>query len=286
MSDVTYHAVERLDRALAVLDTHRGDVLVVAGGTLAVPALRSFRPPHLLDISRLAELRAIAEEGSESLRFGALVTCTNLARSELVRRRAPVLAQAALNVGGPQIRNLATVGGNIATRCPRADLLPILLVLQATVTLRGRAHSRTLPLSALLKEGAREDELITSIACDAPRGAAVLKRLGARCALSPAIASVAVLLEGNAENNGWRRAHIALGGVAPTAKRAERAEAVLHTFKRGGDFTEVARRAGVATREEVDPADDAWASARYRRHVIAVLTERALLEAAREAGIA
>src|SRR5262249_20296138 len=113
-----------------------------------------------------------------------------------------------------------------------------------------------------------------------------IKRLGARGALSPAIASVAVLLENNAESNGWRRVQIALGGVAPKTMRAETAEAGLRSWKLRGDFTEVARRLGMGAPQGVDPADDAWASARYRRHVIGVLTQRALLEAAREAGIA
>jgi CO/xanthine dehydrogenase FAD-binding subunit len=283
MSDTCYHAVERLDQALAVLDACRGDALIVAGGTLVVPTLRSRRPRHLLDISNIVQLRGIAGERSECLRLGSLVTCAMLARSELVRRRAPVLAQAALNVGGPQVRTLATIGGNVATRCPRADLLPALLVLEATVTLSGHTHTRSLPLSEFLTESAREDELITAIACAVPRGTAVIQRLGARRALAPAIASVAVLLELNEGRNGFAHARIALGGVAPTAMRAHKVEAVLREVHSFDDLAQALRRAGEAAKKEAAPASDAWASARYRRHVIGVLTERALVQAAREA---
>jgi carbon-monoxide dehydrogenase medium subunit len=283
MSDTRYHAVERLDEALAVLDAYRGAARVIAGGTLVVPTLRSRPPAHLLDIANIAQLREIAEEKPGRLRLGALVTCAMLTESELVCSRAPLLARAATHVGGPQVRNLATIGGNIASRCPRADLLPALLVLEATLMLSGRRHMRSLPLSDFLAERAREDELITAVGFATLPGTAVIARLGARRALAPAVASVAVLLERSA--GGYGCARIALGGVAPTARRAHKAERILLDADGiEGDRAQILKRAGAAAREAADPVDDGWASAWYRRHVIGVLTERALIQAAREAG--
>ena len=114
-----------------------------------------------------------------------------------------------------------------------------------------------------------------------------MQRLSMRRALAPAIASAAVLLHLNATRKGWSQVRIALGGVAPRVMRAHKAEAVLtHVPPFGSEFAQGVRRAGDAAREEANPVSDVWATSWYRRHVIGVLTQRALLQAAKAADAA
>src|ERR1019366_10617485 len=129
----SYHAPRDLASALALLVEYHDNALVVAGGTIVATLLREQARScvHLVDISRIAELRGIRKTSSGRLQIGALTTCTELIASRVVVSDAPILSRAAQNLGGPQIRNFATVGGNVAFRSPHADLVPALLVLDA-----------------------------------------------------------------------------------------------------------------------------------------------------------
>lgn len=271
-----YHAPRDLPALLALLEQFRGSATIVAGGTEVVTRLRQPGPgdEDLIDIVQVRELGGIAETDSGRLQLGALTTCAELLASSAVARRAPILAQAASSVGGPQIRNVATIGGNICIRCPRADLVPALLALDAVVMLQRHDGARRLPLSEYLDEPPRRDELLTMVDCDgAPDGTAFL-RLAARRSVSPATASVAVRL-GEGES-----IRIALGGVAPTAMRARKAEKTFSACS-GMGFAQAAKLAAEAARREAAPASDAWASAEYRRHVVGVLLRRALMAASK-----
>lgn len=273
-----YHMPAGLGAALSLLAEHREKALIVAGGTIATPRLRAPgpSPEHVIDIACIAQLRGIEKSGSGRLAVGALTTCVELATSPLVVARAPILAQAALSVGGPQIRNVATLGGNIATRCPRADLLPALLVLDCAVTLqRAAGGSQRVSLSDYLAAIPRPDELVTGIECEAaPTGAAIV-RMAARRSLSPAIVSVAARLA--TRSGTWTCVRIAVGGAAPTAIRVDAAERALASA--GADFAKGARLAAEAACAAADPESDAMASASYRRHIVGVLTQRALVAA-------
>jgi carbon-monoxide dehydrogenase medium subunit len=273
-----YHMPPGLDDVLALLAEHREKALIVAGGTVATPKLRGSlpAPEHVIDIARVAQLNYIDNSKSGRLAVGALATCADLVASPVVQSCAPVLSQAASSVGGPQIRNVATLGGNIATRCPRADLLPVLLALDCVVTLQSALNGRrNIALSEYLAATPRSHELLTGVECDAaPRGAAFV-RLAARRSLSPAIASVATFLA--TRNGTWTSVRIALGGVASTAVRASAAERALAAS--GADFAAGARLASQAASAAADPKSDALASAAYRRTLVGILTHRALVAA-------
>ena len=279
MSD--YHAPISLYAALELLAV-RPDALVIAGGTEAVRRLRNeahaSRP--IIALSALEELRAIEETSTGRVRVGALATCTDIATSPLIAKHAPLLAEAARSVGGPQIRNCATVGGNIALRCAKSDLLPPLLALDATIILESRGEARRSPLASYLAETARSHELITSIECDpAPRGTCFL-RMSSRKSLGPAIVSVAVLLFPAADRTRWERVRIALGGVAHAAMRSRRAEAILSIAPCSGEELMTATAAAAAAAQnDSSPQSDAWASEWYRRHVAGVLVRRAIAAA-------
>jgi len=276
-----YHAPASLDAALELLAL-KPDALVVAGGTEAVRRLRGgmqdTRP--IIALSGLEELRGIEGTSAGRIRIGALVTCTDIASSPLIAERAPILAQAARSVGGPQIRNCATVGGNIAVRCPRSDLLPPLLALDAIVTLESRGKARQLSLAAYVAETALSPELLTFIECDAaPRGTCFL-RMSPRKSLGPAIVNVAVLLLPAANGMRWERVRIALGGVAGAAMRPQRAEAILSVAPCAGEeLVTATAAAAAAAQEESTPQSDVWASEWYRRHITGVLVRRAIAAA-------
>ncbi|MBI4629585.1 MAG: FAD binding domain-containing protein, partial [Candidatus Rokubacteria bacterium] len=180
---------------------------------------------------------------------------------------------------GHQIRNVATVGGNIVNASPAADVVPVLLALDATVTCLGPDGERTLPLGGFLsgpgQTARRPGELLTSIRVDRlpPRSATAFLKAGRRKAMEIAVVCVAVRLTLDAARARCQEARLALGAVAPTTMRAHGAERALE----GQPLTdEVLCRAGQLAAGECAPIDDVRASARYRRLLVETLVPRAL----------
>ena len=252
---------------------------VLAGGTDLLPRVRRGRlcPAHLVDAGRLRELRFVRREGPEVV-LGALSTHADLSSSPLVRELAPALSEACASVGCPQTRNRGTLGGNIANASPAADGLPPLLVLEATAELRGPGGARAVTLPELLLGPGRTSlppaEIIERVrfpAPPAPSGQA-FQKLGRRNGMAIAVASVAALLVLD-ERGRIRTARLALGSLAPTARRSPTAEEAL----RGAEPGEAAfRRAAAAAQADAEPIDDLRASAAHRRRVLEVLVRRAL----------
>ncbi len=270
-----YHAPLLLSVATELL-AGRKEALVIAGGTEAVLRLRNGAEAHrpIIAISKIEELRAIEETRLGTLRVGALVTCADIAASAVIARLAPLLAAAALSIGGPQIRNCATVGGNIALRCARSDLLPALLALDATVMLASQGGTRKIALAEYLAEPAQSTELITAVEFErAPSGTCFL-RMSPRQSLAPAIANVAVLLRPTPDVERWDHVRIALGGVAGVAIRSRRAEQILAAAPCADE--EAMRVAAAAAQDDLNPQSDSWASQWYRCHIVGVLVRRAI----------
>jgi len=188
-----------LQEALEILAREGEGVKVIAGGTdLVVQVLERRKSPRLLlNLSRIGDLREIGEDG-ETVRIGALVTHRQIERSPILKRRAPLLCEAALLIGSPQLRNLATIGGNIVNASPVADSTPPLMALDATVSLRSARGERKIPLRAFFlgpgKTVIRRDELLAevSFAGLGPDAASFYERLGQRRLLS--ISKVGVAL--------------------------------------------------------------------------------------------
>lgn len=277
-----YLRPKTLSEALKVLSQDAGGAAAIAGGTDLIPALRDglITPSLVVDISRLDELKAISEWGG-SLRIGPLVTMAELESSRTILERCPLLAEAAAAVGGPQVRNRGTIGGNLATGSPAGDSVLALLALDAEVDLVSVAGSRTLPIREFLKgpklTALRGDELIREIRVrqmDEGERCRFVK-VGRRNALAISLASVAVTLklrEGGDEGEAERIA-IALGSVAPTPIRAEKAERLL--TERGISEDSV-RAASELAAEESKPISDIRAKAEYRRLLVKVWLERTI----------
>jgi aerobic carbon-monoxide dehydrogenase medium subunit len=251
----------------------------LAGGTDLIIQMRRGRvaPRHVLSLHRVAGLDRIEVDGA--VRLGALVTHRSIERCPDFQGPLQALVEGAAVVGGHQIRNVATVGGNIVNASPAADVVPVLLALDATVTCLGPDGERTLALDGFLtgpgQTSRRPGELLASVRFGQlpPRSATAFLKAGRRKAMEIAVVCVAVRLTLDAAHARCQEARIALGAVAPTTMRARAAERVLE----GQPLTdEVLRRAGRLAAGECGPIDDVRASARYRRLLVETLIPRAL----------
>ncbi|MCX6357846.1 MAG: xanthine dehydrogenase family protein subunit M [Candidatus Aureabacteria bacterium] len=232
MKTIETHSPRTLEEALALLEMMGDGIRVIAGATDVVVQVleRKKDPCALLNLSYLEELRYIREEG-DLLAIGALTTHREIERSPLVMAHAPLLAEAAFIVGSPQIKNLGTVGGNIANASPVADTVPALMVLGATLILRSRGGTRTVPLAGfasgpgrtILKPG----ELITQVLFPVLRHDEIsfYERLGQRRLLS--ISKVGVAFRARRRDNRMTNVAIALGAVAPRVIMAPNTAAFL-----------------------------------------------------------
>jgi xanthine dehydrogenase small subunit len=202
------------------------------------------------------------------LSIGALATYTDLIRSPLVGRRLPMLVAAAREIGGVQIQNRGTIGGNVANASPAGDTLPVLAAVDAVVVLRNAAVTRRVPFTSFYTGYRRSvravDELIISFEIPAIRGRQWFRKVGTRAA--QAISKI-VMAGVGPPGRAAAAPRLALGSVAPTVVRAWRTEAVLA----GGASIEEAQQTLI---DELAPIDDMRSTAAYRRAVAGNLLAR------------
>jgi CO/xanthine dehydrogenase FAD-binding subunit len=255
-----------LEEALE-LKSARPEAVPVAGGTDLMVELNAGRaqPEALLDLSWVEELKSWWRDDG-TVFVGAGMTFARIAE-EL--GAFPPLVQAALSVGSVQIRNRATIGGNLATASPAGDSIPVLAVYDAAVVLSRTGVTRKVPWREFLvgpkRTSLSRDELITGVEWRAVGGPGSFAKIGPRSAMAIAVASACIQLD---EGGGVR---LALGSVAPTVVRAGRAEAFAAHH---GDPAEFGRLAAAEAR----PIDDLRGSAAYRRHAVEVLARRLLAQ--------
>jgi carbon-monoxide dehydrogenase medium subunit len=280
-----YLAPDSVEDAVAALAENTTEALALAGGTDLLVDLKheTASAGLLVDLTRIAECKGI-EESTEGLRFGSLVTHTEIMESDLVRKHTPSMIDAARTVGAVQTRNLGTLGGNLVTCVPSLDSGPVLVALDAEVTVAGVDGRRRLPLMEFFvgprKTALEKGEILVDIIIPGAN-------LGKPCSFrkfglrkGQALALVNVAAAANLEDGKIAGARIALGAVAPTVIRARKAEAALDG--KVPDPTLIAEAAEIAV-TEAKPIDDFRASADYRRELIRALTSRVLNEAIEQA---
>ena len=273
------HRPGTLEEACGLLAQLGPAARVVAGGTdLLVDLKKGLKEAeHLVSLRKIAELAAIAKDPDDTLRLGPMVTPNEIGHSPIVRESHLAFAEAALTMAAYQIRNRATLGGNLVSAVPSADLPPTLIAMNARLVLIGNKGRREIALEEFFT-GPREtvlgrDEILAQIVVPGPEpgtGAFYIKH-GLRDASALAVVGVAalVILDGGV----CRDARIVLGAVAPTPLLAKQAGLALKGKK--PDDKVLAQAAKIAA-EEARPISDLRGSADYRTALTQVLAERAL----------
>jgi carbon-monoxide dehydrogenase medium subunit len=283
-ADFAYHRPASLDEALRLLQ-QLPDAKVLAGGHSLLPMmkLRVLTPPHVIDLGRLRELRGIRRDGDRIV-IGALTTHWEIESSDLLRREAPLLAEAAARVGDVQVRNAGTLGGSLVHADPAADPPAAVLVLEAEMVARGSKGERTIRAAeffrGMLASAVAPDEILMEIRVPVPpRGVGTAYLKFPHPASGFAVVGVAAWV--SPPDVAPVDARVAITGVGPMAYRAAGVEASL---RNGGlDDAAIAQAASRAV-EAVDVNEDLFANADYRSHLARVLTRRALRAARERAG--
>lgn len=289
---------ETVDEVVAALAARPGAILV-AGGTEVMPDLlwRRRTAPAFVSLRRVPALRAVTAPGdlllpaaagpgaaavpvAGDLVLGAGVTAERLQEAD-VAAAAPGLARAAASLGTPQVRTEATLGGNVVSALPYRNLLPVLLALDARLTLRSATGEREVPFDGFVtapgRTGLAAGEVLTGVRVPVRPGFQDYVKVGRRNAQYVATVSAAIVVDTAA-----RRVRLAFGNAAPTPFRldaADRAATEAVDWATGAVSAAGAAETAELVRRGVDPPADDVASADYRRHALGVLTARLLTRA-------
>ena len=279
----TYLAPRLLDEALQAMAD--GDATVLCGGTDLAPQTESGVRQYtakLLNIRRVEGLGGIEAQGAQ-IRIGAVTTISEIRRNPALAEIAPVLVEAAEHFASDQIRNAASLGGNLCNASPASDMSPPLLVLGASVELAcwqgGAVQTRRVPLDQFFVSPGKTlklpQELLTAVLFDRPAADFVgrFRKSGPRPALE--ISTVSVAFGARVANGKLSAVRVAMGSVAPTPLRARHVEAALEG--KPLDAPTIAA-AVAATVDDAKPIDDVRASAWYRGHLVRVFLEEVLNE--------
>ena len=278
-----YSCPQSVDEALAMLAVGAGQARVIAGGTdLILQLQRGERnASHLVDVSRIEALRGI-REAEGFIVIGAAVTHSEVASSRLIRDSAAVLAQAAAEVGSLEIRNVATMGGNVVNAQPAADTALALLVLDAEAEILSLTGAHWVPLADLYEAAGvsmvdSTSELVRAFRFRPPLGQAgsAYRRLGKCKSIALPVLCAATVV--TIKEDHFESAAIGLGPVAPRPLRARSAESYLA----GAPVSAaVMDQAAILARRETDPRDSLLRCAKeYREEMVAALVRSTLLQA-------
>lgn len=287
LPDFDYYVPADVREASAMLARLNGDASVLAGGTDLLPYMKNevMAPRALVSLKELNELREITYKPGTGVAIGARVTHNGLVRSPELRQRYLSISETAHAMASYQIRNRGTIGGNIVSAVPSADLPPILIALKASVTLESSRGTRTISLENFFTGPRRSviarDEILTQITIpDEATTGSVYMKFGLRRSGALAVVGAAVSLV--ATGTRVEQVRIVLGAVAPTPMRALEAERLLT----GASVTEaLLREAGMVAANECSPISDIRGSQEYRREMVAVFTRRAIRKALEQTAV-
>lgn len=272
-----YQRAASVADAVSLLRDGDGEARVIAGGQSLLPLmkLRLAAPAALIDISRIEELSFIREDQGQ-LVIGALTTFSDVERSDLVRRRCPALAHVAGEIGDPQVRHRGTVGGTLAHADPASDLPAMILALDGQLSIVGPRGSRIISSADLavgfLSTSLDSDEIISEVRIPAGVASYSYEKFTRR-SQEWAIVGVATV-----RDSVDRHVNVSVANCASTPRRARTVEAALASGTTPADAVRMVV-------EDIEPVDDAVATADYRSELAAVLLERALKEMDAGAGV-
>ena len=282
MKSFEFHQPASLQEASHLLRTLGPGALVYAGGTDVIPRikLKKIRPDHLVNIKKIPGLKEIRFDG-KMITIGALARFNDILFSEVIHEHLPILAEVSRSIASHQVRNLATIGGNLCNAAPSADSAPMLIALGARLRIYSGAGEREMPLEKFFKGPSSVNlnpgEIVTHILVDKPvpgtRSAYIKHKI--RETLEIAITGVAVSL--NISSDGvCRDARIVVAACAPTPVRCTKAESLLKGTRL--EKEDIAKAAESAS-SEISPIDDVRSCTSYRREMTEVSLRRAIEKA-------
>lgn len=284
MKNFDYLEPTTVAEACALLKQHGGEAKVFAGGAHVTILMKQglIEPKSLVNIKKIPELQGIRYDGVEGLVIGALVTHRELETSMLVREMLPVLSEAEKEVANIRVRNMGTVGGNLASGEPLTDLAQIFIALDAKLQIAGAGGQRTMLVEDLFVDfyttNLAEDEIITRVVIPPlpPTSGIEYIRFSSSSVVDKPSVGVAVRLTLDSGAETIRSARIVLGCVGATPVRARKAEALIMDNK---ITPELAQQAGSAASQECSPTSDLRGSEQYKRAIVRTLVKRAALKA-------
>jgi aerobic carbon-monoxide dehydrogenase medium subunit len=279
-----YHRVATVEEAVGLLTRFKDDAKLLAGGHSLIPMmkLRLAQPKHLIDIGRVTGLSGVREEGGHFV-IGALATHYSVESNAAVRKKCPMLAEAAGLIGDPQVRNYGTVGGSVAHADPAADWPAVMLALGAEMKAVGPKGARTIKADDFFKElfttALGLDEVLTEIRIPigGHGGAAYMKHPHPASRFAVAGVAAAVTLDAGGK---CTAARVGVTGVGSHAVRAKGVEAALT-----GKATDAAALAAASQKaaDGIDINADLQGSVEYKAHLTRVYARRALERAVERA---
>ncbi len=278
MKNFDYIRPVNMDNAVEALKKN-DDAYLLAGGTDLLIGMKNntVQPKCLIDLKSIPDIDSI--EYQNGFKLGPLTTIRDIEVSRLIRKKIPALSQAAGTLGSIQIRNRATIGGNLCHASPAADMATILLAMDCQVKIASYKSEKTIgldqfytgPNRTVIGRGEMLSEII--IPKDMERFKGVYLKYGPRKAMDIGIVNIALLLDADYERGLCNRIMIALGAVAPTPIRAKGAEALLNGNRlKAGSIGKVAQVAA----DEARPISDFRASAGYRRDLVRSLVTKGI----------
>ena len=284
-----YLGPETIPETLALLNEYGRKAKVLAGGTDLISEMKwgEYKPDYVIALSHVSGLDNIGYDEKEGLKLGAMCKIAQIEKSDIIKRNYPLLSQAASVLASMEIRNRATIGGNLCTAAPSADMPPSLLALEAKAVIASKDGERVLPLEEFFagpkKTILSHDEILVRLEVPSmkPNSAGEYIKFGRRRAMEIAMIGVAALLTVEPEENRCIEAKLALATAAPTPIRAKEAEKVL-TGKTVD--TDIIEEAAQTASKEASPRTSWRTTEEYRRDLIPVLVRRAIQTALEKIG--
>lgn len=282
MRNFDYLEPTSVAEACKLLKQHGSEAKVFAGGAHVTILMKQglYQPKALVNIKRIPELKGIKFDAAEGLSIGALVTHREIETSTLVKDKQPVLCAAEREVANIRVRNMGTIGGNLASGEPLTDLSQIFIALDGVLRITGSSGQRTIPVEELFLDfyttSLAEDEIITNVVIPPlpPRSGIEYIRFSSSSVVDKPSAGVAVRL--TLDKEAVQTARVVLGCVGPTPVRARKAEELI-TGKRPTE--ELIAEAGALAAQECSPTSDLRGSEGYKRAIVRTLVKRALTAA-------
>jgi len=282
MRNFDYLEPTSVAEACKLLKQHGSEAKVFAGGAHVTILMKQglYQPKALVNIKRIPELKGIKFDAAEGLSIGALVTHREIETSTLVKDKQPVLCAAEREVANIRVRNMGTIGGNLASGEPLTDLSQIFIALDGVLRITGSSGQRTIPVEKLFLDfyttSLAEDEIITNVVIPPlpPRSGIEYIRFSSSSVVDKPSAGVAVRL--TLDREAVQTARVVLGCVGPTPVRARKAEELI-TGKRPTE--ELIGEAGALAAQECSPTSDLRGSEQYKRAIVRALVKRALTAA-------